>query len=1178
MRLERIKLAGFKSFVDPTVVYFPSNLVGIVGPNGCGKSNIIDAVRWVMGESSARLLRGESMADVIFNGSANRKPVSLASIELIFDNSDGRAGGPYAAFRQISVKREIRRDGQSIYFLNGTRCRRRDIQDLFLGTGLGPRSYAIIEQGMIARLIEARPDELRLFLEEAAGISKYKERRRETEERIHQTRENLARLDDLRREVGKQLAHLERQAALAERYTRWRAEERRLELELLTLRWQALEGERQRIQERLAAAESELLAAQVARQDLEAAIAKRRAEHRAAAETCNALQGELYALEAEIARLEQGIRYAREEHLRRQEELRRIEGELAEIAQGLEADSQRLQAIDQSLATDEPELARAVIELRSTIESGQRLEAELASCASRLESLDREAALPLEESQAQRFRLAALEQSIAQARAALERLAEEEGRLDDPGLGERLAALSREAAEIEQALIDLESEGAALCESEEHAQAELYGLAKALEQIRTQIREHKGRLASLRALQEAALSEGESPCRLWLEEHGLGDAPRLVEFIGVETPWREAVESCLGEALKAVVVDGLDRLLAGADELPPGLILVERGGAGQGPSEGFLGGRVQGPPSAMALMAGVRLSDHWRSALAARSELRPGERWMTPEGIEVGPSWIRTPGRAEGGGMIGRVEAIAALEQALERLSEQESALADRYQHQLAALSEIRGRRRALEGLRAERERERSRLQAELRALETRIEHQSERRQALAAERLRLEQQIAEQSLACQETCAQLDHWRARLESLRDQREALAGRRAELQGQLAEHRARERIQRDRLESLRVQVETNRAASQAIRDNHRRLLERREPLIARRLRLQSELAAGEAPLHEQQGRCERARSQKLEIEQRLAAAHQELTQLELAVRTLEGDRQRLEQSLQADQRLLEELRLGHQEQLVRQRMLAEQLAELGATPESVLQGLDPQATESAWQERLNALRSQIQRLGPVNLAALDEFKEQAARKAYLDAQYEDIAQALDRLEQAIRTIDRETRQRFKETYDQVNRSFQTLFPRLFGGGQASLELTDRDLLLAGVTVMARPPGKRNTSIHLLSGGEKALTAVALLFAIFELNPAPFCLLDEVDAPLDDVNVGRFCELLRAMSERVQFIFVTHNKQTMEIAEHLIGVTMQEPGVSRLVSVDIETALRLADEGSAKASAHPKAGAF
>ncbi|EGV18362.1 chromosome segregation protein SMC [Thiocapsa marina] len=1186
MRLEKIRLAGFKSFVDPTTVLFPGNLVGVVGPNGCGKSNVIDAVRWVMGESSAKMLRGESMADVIFNGSTGRKPVGTASIELVFDNADGGAGGAYAAFNQISVKRQVSRDGQSAYFLNGTRCRRRDIQDLFLGTGLGPRSYAIIEQGMISRIIEARPEDLRLFLEEAAGISKYKERRRETESRMRQTRENLDRLDDLRDEVNKQIQHLERQAASAERYTQLKAEERRLDLELKALRWQALDAEIRTREQRLAETETRTEAGLAQQRRIEADIEARRADYQSASETFNGVQGRFYAVGSEIARAEQAIQFANEARGRREGELVRLDQEIGEAEDHLERDRERLAEIDRNLARDEPELTRAEHALSGVLEGVTLAEDRLKHWERLWDDFSREAAGPSEQAQAERARINALEQRGDRDRDRLRRLDEDLARLQGVDLEDRFLQLVERETRLEVELAEMEerqeSLGADLAERDETIGA----LASEIDSVRTLLQQSRGRLASLGALQDEALADTDADGGRagWLAAAGLADASRLIDRLEVDARWQRAVEVLLGDAVRAIGTPALERALAGGDP-PPGLVLLET----RGDAEGRAGAPVYGDggPQARSILAhvrapwlldgllgGVRTVDRLDDAVAMRDALGPAEQWVTPEGARVGRDWLSTPPDQAQGGVIARAEAIKALGVEIADHQTKESELCAEQERARAASTQAREERadagRQLTAL----GRELSLLKAELATLRAKREHRQDRLQALAAERGELQEQMADALEEMEEARERLHEHLSLVETLAERREAMLAEREALRAGLAAVRDEERRCRERMQGLRVSVESNRAARAATQQSLVRLQERRAVLHERRSELLEALEESVEPLAEQRARLDEQLVLRVEVEQALAAARTRLEALDAEVRELEQARQRLEQEGRLGRGDLDRQRLEHQERLVRRQTLAEQIAEpiagqvdgqmdgAARTPAEVLAALDPAANESQWQEALAKTAARLQRLGPVNLAAVDEFRQQAERKAYLDAQHEDISRSLETLEQAIRKIDRETRSRFRETYDQVNQGFQLLFPRLFGGGHASLDLTDEDLLETGVSVMARPPGKRNSSIHLLSGGEKALTAVALVFAIFELNPAPFCMLDEVDAPLDDANVGRFCELVRSMSDRVQFVFISHNKVTMEIADHLLGVTMHEPGVSRLVSVDVDEAVRLA----------------
>jgi chromosome segregation protein len=1138
MRLEKIKLAGFKSFVDPTTVHLPSNLVGVVGPNGCGKSNVIDAVRWVMGESSAKMLRGESMADVIFNGSTGRKPVGLASIELVFDNADGSAGGEYARFNQISVKRQVSRDGQSGYFLNGSRCRRRDIQDLFLGTGLGPRSYAIIEQGMISRIIEARPEDLRLFLEEAAGISKYKERRKETESRMRATRENLERLDDLREEVGKQLLHLERQADTAARYTELKAEERRLDLELKALRWRTLDGELVERDRQLGRLETGQAAALARQRRIEADIEAHRAEHGAASDRFNQIQGRFYAVGSEIARAEQAIQFANESRGRREAELVRLDQELAEAGHHLERDQARLAELGAELNRDEPLLEEAQSELNAAIGVVMTAEDQLRAWESEWDSFNREANRPSEQALVERTRINHLEQRLTRDRERLRRIEDEAKRLDSAADERSIEALEERAEEIESRIEEVREGREALAETLTHHGASARELGAALDRVRTELQQAKGRRSSLAALQDEALGDRDQARGAWLARHGLAETPRLAERLRVEQGWETAVETLLADALGAIPVTALPDLAA--QGLEPGLVLIDTQVQATPLSARAdrLSAKLSAPWPLDDLLGPVRVASDPADALARRQDLAPGERLIAPDGTQVGSNWLRTPGPQGGAGVLARAQAIEALDGELESLAERGQALEAEVEALRDARGETERRREEADQSLAALNRELAGVRAELTGLRARRDSLRERRAALAQEQSELSEQCADAVTEMEEARGRLHDLLAEVDRLAERRDALAAGRETLRTTVAQGREAERRCRERTQNLRVGVESNRAARDATRRSLARLEEQQLQLERRRDELVEALEESVEPLAEQRARLDEQLILRVEVEEELAEARRHLETLDSQIRALEQERHRLEQESRDAQADLDRLRLERQERLVRRRTLEEQLAESGGAPAEILAELDPAAEEDAWQERLTRIAARIQRLGAINLAAIDEYEEQKRRKVYLDAQHADISRALETLEAAIRKIDRETRGRFKDTYDQVNHGFQQLFPRLFGGGHAYLELTGEDLLETGITVMARPPGKRNSSIHLLSGGEKALTAVALVFAIFQLNPAPFCMLDEVDAPLDDANVGRFCELVRSMSDQVQFIFISHNKVTMEIAHHLL----------------------------------------
>ena len=1166
MRLEKIKLAGFKSFVDPTTVQLPSNLVGIVGPNGCGKSNVIDAVRWVMGESSAKMLRGESMADVIFNGSSTRKPVGTANIELIFDNSDGSAGGEFAQYTQISVKRQVSRDGQSGYFMNGIRCRRRDITGLFLGTGLGPRSYSIIEQGMISRLIEAKPEDLRAFLEEAAGISRYKERRRETQNRINRTKENLDRLDDLREEITKQLQHLQRQAATAERYKKYKEQERRLQAELLALRWRAMDEELGRRDQSIAELETDLDAAIATQRRLEAEIESEREQHVEANENFNQVQGRYYSVGSDIARLEQAIQFAKESRSQFEQELHQADQAWRESSDHRQQDESRLHELNGLLAEDEPRLEQI-----QAIEAGasERLaesEQAMQSWQTEWETFNHQAAEPAQSAQVERTRINHLEQQEQNLQRRISRQDEELGRLEDPRLAEEIERLAvqeetrrDEAAGIQRQLAQT---------SEEISQTRDANRLKGgeLDEARAGLQKARGRLSSLETLQEAALGKQGGMVAQWLDDQDLSHAARLAEKIQVESGWEKAVETVLGFHLQSVCVEGLDRRAASLTSLDAGtLSLFDTSIAPQESDEyaQALSSKVKSPWSLQSLLNGVAVADNLSVALEMRAELKAGGSVIIRDGTWLGPNWLRMNRESdETSGVLEREQEIRQLEEEVAQLEARAETLAEslesgreKLQHSEQQRDEqqktLNGINRALADIRSTLSGKRSREEH----LRNRVKHIRQEQQELVQQ---IEQGKEEMEITRERLHAALDE----METLGTRREALVRRRDELRNGLDEMKQEAARQRTQSHEMALRIESMRTSRDSLNQNMERMRGQLAHLEERREVLRISLEERQVPLLEQGEELEELLARRVVVEGELTAARQRLEQIDASLRGLEQKRSAAEQGVQRQRSSLDQARLQRQEVLVHCRTLDEQFNETGFSRDQLFMELSGDAEVEQWQEEVQRMDARIRRLGPINLAAIDEFEEQSERMKYLDAQHTDITEALETLENAIRKIDRETRTRFKETFDKVNKGLQEKFPRLFGGGHAYLQLTGEDLLDTGVTVMAQPPGKRNSSIQLLSGGEKALTAVALVFAIFELNPAPFCMLDEVDAPLDDANVGRFCEMVKAMSDRVQFIFITHNKITMEIGNHLSGVTMHEPGVSRLVSVDVDEAARMA----------------
>ena len=1161
MRLKSIKLAGFKSFVDPTTVSFPSNMAAVVGPNGCGKSNIIDAVRWVMGESSAKNLRGESMTDVIFNGSNTRKPVTQASIELIFDNSDGTLTGEYAAFAEISIRRRVTRDSQNTYFLNGVKCRRRDITDIFLGTGLGPRSYSIIEQGMISKLIEAKPEDLRNFIEEAAGISKYKERRRETENRIRRTHENLARLTDLREELERQLERLHRQAQSAEKYQEYKAEERQLKAQLSALRWQALNeqvGQREQVIGDQEVAFEALVAEQ---RSADASIERLRDGHHELSERFNQVQGRFYSVGGDIARVEQSIQHGQQRLRQLQDDLREAEQARLETESHLGHDRTLLATLGEELAMLEPEQELSGAAAEESAAQLEEAEATMQAWQEQWERFNQHSAEPRRAAEVQQSRIQQLEQS-------LERLAERQRRLDDERALLAADPEDRAMLELDEQLtaseLDLEALAAVaeeLNERLEQLRDELQQATRAQQQAQGELQRLNGRIASLEALQQAAMEPGKGVAE-WLREQGLEQRPRLADGLRVEPGWELAVETVLGADLQAVLLDDFAGVeLAAFQQGALNLVSAPRGGDRR---PGSLLERVESAPDLSPWLGHVRPVESLERALAERRSLAEGESLVSRDGYWVGRHFLRVRRASEAeSGVLARGQELQRL---LAERDEREASLAA-MEDRVAALS---GEQSRLEG---ERELQRRQQQEEARKhsdLKARLSAGQARLEQLALRRRRLDEELAEQQEQREIETEQLSEARLQLQEAletmaqdTEQRETLLASRDGIRERLDRIRQDARQHKNHAHQLALRVGSLRAQHESTRQALERLEQQFERAVERREQLTLNLEEGEAPLEELRMKLEELLERRMGVEDELKHARLALEDADRELRDAEKRRTQAEQQAQLLRGQLEQQRLDWQGLSVRRKALQDQLQEDGYDLHGVLGTLPADASEPSWEAELERLSQRIQRLGPINLAAIDEYQQQSERKRYLDAQNDDLVEALDTLENVIRKIDRETRNRFKETFDQINSGLQALFPKVFGGGNAYLELTGEDLLDTGVAIMARPPGKKNSTIHLLSGGEKALTALALVFAIFQLNPAPFCMLDEVDAPLDDANVGRYARLVKEMSEKVQFIYITHNKIAMEMADQLMGVTMHEPGCSRLVAVDVEQAVALAE---------------
>lgn len=1148
MRLKHIKLVGFKSFVDPTKVPFPHQMTCVVGPNGCGKSNVIDAVRWVLGESSAKNLRGDAMTDVIFNGSNSRKPVSQASVELVFDNSSGRIQGEYANYAEISVKRLVTRDGRSDYFLNGSKCRRRDITDLFLGTGLGPRSYAIIEQGMISRLIESKPQELRIFLEEAAGISKYKERRRETESRMQHTRENLDRLNDVRDELGSQLEKLQRQAAAARRYKDLKAQERKYKAELQALRWLAQEQQAEAIRATIREQETELERWLAEQRGSERGTTELREQAEDSKQRLDTVQQRFYQLGNDITRTEHELQTQRQQRQQREQRRTQLQAELSQLEQTLVADEQQREELALTVSGLQPE--REIAE-QAAAEASERFEHDEAAWLQWQDDYQQH----LDALQAGREQQQQLQLQQQRVEHQQQRIADELQRIQA-----ELNELHREREQFDLAsseanLNELQAKVEHSLHSSLQSDSDVQQLQQQLSALQNQRDEQKstqqrllGRQSSLEHLLQAAqATDWPEKVSVWLQQQNIEPLGQVRDVLDVQTDWQFAVEQVVAPWLDAWVV--ASQPAQWPKDLGARLVVLSDVEA---PSNS-LASQVRGPLARWPLL----------QSLQCRGQ---DDDQMSAGWVNVAGQWLES-GSYQAAHVAASNSQLAQQQELKQVLAEQESCAQtlEELEHQLV------NHQQQLESAqlkRAETREQLSQLQAQVSSQKDKLAWQQQQIQAIGNKQTQLLEQQQKGQLE-QETLAlqlqDVEQRRAHSEQQQPQTDddTWQQKRGELQH--ARQQSRDALSAAQQALQQVQMQLQQAQTQL--QHHQTLINRvnqQQQQVHEQLQLLSE------PDVESQEQLELLAMQLEELLQTREQVDEERRQWANTLSEQEARIREISQGAQGVQGQVEKVRAKLQSSQMELAALQERtrnvlavLQEMNQPLKPVLEQLPEQADEKAWQAELERLQSAIQRLGAINLAAIEEAETLAERKQYLDQQHDDLAAALDTLETAIRKIDKETRQRFRTTYDAVNSGLQELFPKVFGGGSAYLELTDDDLLETGVTIMARPPGKKNSTIHLLSGGEKALTALSLVFAIFRLNPAPFCLLDEVDAPLDDANVGRFCRLVEEMSATVQFIYISHNKVAMEMASHLAGVTMQEAGVSRLVAVDIDEAVALTE---------------
>jgi chromosome segregation protein len=1172
MKLEKIKLSGFKSFVDTTVIPITGNLTAIVGPNGCGKSNIIDAVRWVMGESSAKHLRGGNMADVIFNGSSGRKPVSTASVELVFNNSEGKLGGEYAQYDSIAIKRQISRDGQSLFLLNGSRCRRKDITDLFLGTGLGSRSYAIIEQGTISRMVEAKPDELRVHIEEAAGISKYKERRSETETRMKHTRENLERLDDLREEVDKQLKHLQKQAEKAEKYTELKKQERQFKLELLAMRWNTFHNAAQKLEIKLQNVATDHNRLFVELRDVDNTIDEKRAEHKAQQHAFNQAQGDYYTIVAEVSGLQQAIKHHEASHDETLLEINRTKLQAESSSSQLESDLQILDEIKETLLEAEENWLIAQEKQEEILQLQQETLQQKTAWQAQWETYRTLSSECREQAEVHKVKGLQLENQNRQLQIRIEKLQYERDELSSSQLQSDIETLDADIEIIGFQRDDYQAQLEQLHHQIREQRQQVKQLHDYLHTRRSESHSTKGKITSLELLQQHAMGKDNKTLSAWLASMDLTNSKRLAEFLEVETGWDTAIETVLGSYLEAICIGSAESVIAGLSSLTnESLTLFETKELANTKPDSVLSlscptllDKVKAPWDLSALLSGIYCAENNNAARAFSVNIAPHESFITPDGTWFGPGWLKvTHAKDSKVGVLQREKELRLLKLRQEELHADIFEFEDQLVTTETELKEAEILRESIQLQDNKLGSELSLKSAEFSAYSTRWEHQQRRLEQIANDLVEILFETSENAEIIAESLLLQNEAEAILEQQEQNRTELEASNQLLQ---AQHENTERAVNDARQqaySLKAQIESLRSSEVSTSRQIDRLQSQHQQSIDWINNLEKKLQQTLSPLDDEKQQLEQQTLEKDKLEASLKTQRQLQETIESDITKLSEEHTRVQRELDKQKEALDTIRFELQESKVRQQTINEQLKEIDANAEQVLQSLPEQAEEPRWKNKVDDLSNQIERLGTINLTAIEEYKTQSERMNFLNEQHADLIEALQILNQAISKIDKESRLRFKETFDKINTGLQEKFPKLFGGGEAYLELTEQDLLESGVNIIARPPGKRNSSIHLLSGGEKALTAVALVFSIFELNPAPFCLLDEVDAPLDDANVGRFSKMVEEMSASVQFLYISHNKVTMEIAKQLAGVTMKEPGVSRMVAVDIEEAVSLAE---------------
>ena len=1166
MDLKAIKLAGFKSFVDPTVIPIEKALTAIVGPNGCGKSNVVDAIRCVIGELSAKQLRGQSMADVIFNGTTQRPPVGKASVELVFDNSDHTITGEYAAYNEISIRREIEREGSSSYFLNGAVCRRKDIVDLFLGTGMGARSYSIIEQGMVSRLIEAKPEEMRVYIDEASGISKYKERRRETENRMRHTQENLDRLNDVCEELAKQLAHLKRQANAAERYKDYKTEKYRIDAELKALQWQTLQKQIDSFMGRMRDAQTQLESYAADLTEVEKNIERVRAESVEATAEQSEVQREYYSLGSDIANLEQKIQFTQQRTLQWTDELEEASQLHQELSENILIYTEQVKALKAAVSNIAPEIERLTIGLKEAEANHRDAEQQMQDWQARSEAFQTEMAAALQSIEVAKTKSQHFSQQLSSLQNRQLRLQDQRQQAGMTELEYQLDELNENETVLESQMSDIkarEQEVIVQINTQRQVNNEQN---KKVNTVREHLQTTRAQFASLEALQASALNHQNKSVNDWLEQHQWSNQPKLAQQLQVEAGYEVAVETVLHSIFDAVAVDSLDKVFNCLDQLPEGQLMIMTPKAqtvGTSAKATLLSEKMTANIDLSHWLSGVYIADDYVQALSIRSQLVQNESVITKDGVWLGSHWVRVSKVIDAtSGVLVREQQLKELKQKIAQLEQHLLVEEAVLQSGEMDLKQFEDQREECHQQLSEHNEQWTRLQSDISAKQARLAQLQEQQLQVSAELAEVVDQIQLMQENIESAKENIEVNEEKRLSFSKQRELLSSQKNSAEAVLLT--VREQLQKVRLELDRAQhsERSKRDQLNVLEQTLAREQKQLQQLSVKKQALSEQLNNEDEPISVMRLRLDTLLESRGLVEEKLNLTGQAAEALIQQLNQLEKSRTHLQSQIELHKTQLNNLNLEKQEYYVRQQTIIEQLEESNQQLKEILENMTEEANFAEWQERSEQLQNQISRLGPINLAAIDEHQQINERKTYIDKQVTDLEEALKILQDAISKIDKETRTRFKETFDAVNEGFKVFFPKVFGGGRAYLELTDEDVLLAGVTVKAQPPGKKNSTIHMLSGGEKALTAIALVFSIFQLNPAPFCVLDEVDAPLDEHNVGRFCDLVKEMSSTTQFIVISHNKVTMEMADQLMGVTMKEPGVSRIVSVAINEAVEMA----------------